>query len=218
MRKGLLLFAAAMLLSLASMAQNAETVDVSKERDGLYNRTFNKTRVEGTVKNGVKEGNWCEFDVDKNSLRRVIQYHNGKKDGIYLELTENGYVVKKSEFTEDGVMVKKNTYKDDKLDGEQTALYDNGKLQEVAHYKDGTRDGETTWYGREGNKRMTINYKRGEFDGEQQTYYPNGTLKSAKMFKNNVAHGKCIEYEENGEVKLECTYKDGEIVGKMKKK
>lgn len=228
MRKGLIMLAVSMLLSLASVAQNAETLDVSKEKDGFYSQTFGEIRVEGVVKDGVKEGTWCEYYANKNLLHRVLQFHKGEMNGLYLEIDESGNLQKKVEYAKGkqhgssyswasgGRLTKKNTYKDGQLDGEQVLCYENGNNQEVSNYKDGLRDGVTTWFDQTGGKRMMITYKKDLFEGLQETYYASGKLKSSKMFKNNLQDGPCVEYYESGDVKSESNYKKGSLQGKVK--
>jgi len=222
------MLAAAMLLSMVSFAQNVETLDVSKEKDGLFSQVFKDIRVEGNVKNGKKDGTWYEFKDDRNKLYRVIQYKNGVVHGLWMEMSDNGTVLNKTDYVDgkkEGIAYKwsvgnrfegKNSYKNDLLDGEQILCYDNGQNQEVSYYKNGLRDGVTTWYNREGKKRMMITYKDGKFEGVQETYYPTGGIKTSKMYKNNVPDGPCIEYYEGGDMKSESKYKDGKVSGKVK--
>lgn len=228
MRKGIIMLAAAMLFSLVSFAQNLETVDVSKESDGLYSRKFGDILIEGQVKNGQKDGVWCEYYVKKEMLHRMAQYQKGKLNGVYIEVDELGALLCKKEYVDDklegsayvwasgGRLTQKNTYKKGEFHGEQFLYYDNGNSQEISNYKNGKRDGVTTWYNREGAKRMMITYKNGLFDGLQETYYPTGGVKSSKMFKNNVEEGVSTEYYEGGDVKSETTYKNGKVSGKPK--
>lgn len=228
MHKGLILSVATMLFSLSIMAQNAETVDVSKERDGFFSQTFNEFRVEGNVKNGLKDGTWYDFSVKKDLLRRVIQYQKGLMNGVSIEIDENGTLLNKSEYVDGklngysyvwagaGRVAQKNCYKNGELDGEQTIYYDNGSIQEESFYRNGFRDGVTTWYNREGNKSMMITYKKGLFDGKQETYYPSGSVKATKMYKNNELDGQSIEYYESGDIKSEAVYKNGALSGKVK--
>ncbi len=222
------MLAAAMLLSVVSYAQNVETLDVSKEKDGQFSQVFKDIRVEGRVKNGQKDGTWYEFKNDKNTLHRVIQYKNGVPHGLSLEFTDNGSVLSQTEFVDgkkEGVAYrwsvgnrfeKKNSYKNDQLDGEQIVCYDNGQNQELSYYKNGQRDGVTTWYNREGKKSMSISYKKGLFEGVQETYYPTGGVKTSKMYKDNVLDGPCVEFYEGGDVKSESNYKNGKLSGKVK--
>ena len=115
-----------------------------------------------------------------------------------------------------GRLVQKNQYKKGEYHGEQYLYYDNGNNQEISNYKNGKREGVTTWYNRDGAKRMMITYKDGLFEGKQETYYPTGGVKTSKMFKNNVEEGAAFEYYEGGDMKSEATYKKGVLSGKVK--
>ena len=55
----------------------------------------------------------------------------------------------------------------------------------MSNYKEGQRDGVTTWYDENGKKLMTIDYKAGRFEGKQETFYPNGNLKTSKECRYN---------------------------------
>ena len=227
MRKELLLFAAAMLLTLAAGAQSVETLSVEKVGDGFYSKNLGNYLVQGNVKDGLKEGAWYEFYPDKTLIHRVIQYGKGKKNGLYMEIDENGVLVKKSEYVDDllegatylwsrGRLTAKNTYHNGLMEGEQITCYENGGNQEIAEYKGGLRDGLTTWFDQSGNKVMTIEYKQGLFEGKQETFYKNGMLKSSKEFRNNVQDGPAYEYYESGALKSEAKYKNGQLSGKVK--
>lgn len=216
-----------MLFSVASMAQELEKLDVSREKDGFFSKTVGNSRIEGWVKNGQKDGVWYEYFTQKEMLHYVVQYQKGKKNGCFIETDENGILRKKMEYANDklegtsyvwsaGHLSQKNTYKKGELDGIQVACYDNGNNQEVSNYKNGLRDGVTTWYNHDGVKRMMITYKEGAFEGKQETYYQSGGLKSSKMFKNNVEDGESVEYYESGAMKSTATYKKGVLSGKKK--
>lgn len=228
MRRELLLLAAALFLTLAAGAQSVETLSVSEEPDGFYSKTLGSYLIQGNVKDGLKEGAWYEFYLDKTLIHRVIQYQKGKKDGLYMEIDETGNLTKKSEYSDDklngttfswyrgGRLASKNTYRDDVLEGEQIKCYEQGGNQEVSEYKDGLRDGLTIWFDMDGNKVMTIEYNQGQFDGKQETFYKDGTLKTSKEFKDNVQDGPAYEYYESGALKSEATYKNGKLSGKVK--
>ena len=223
-----MMLAAALLLSIMAVAQNVETLDVSKEKNGHYSRQHGEVIIEGEVLNGKKVGTWYEMFANKQLIHKVIQYNNGLKDGVCLEIDETGAVLKKSEYVGDklngasynwyrgGRLSGKNTYKNDVLDGEQIQCYEQGNNREIANYKNGLRDGVTSWFDQSGNKVMTIEYKGGVFDGKQETFYKTGGVKTSKTFKNNVQEGVAYEYYEGGSLKSETNYKNGKISGKVK--
>ncbi len=228
MHKSLILLAIVMLFSLGSMAQNIETQMVKNFPDGHFSQTMGRFIIEGEVLDEMKEGNWYEIFAEKHLIHRMIQFHQSKKNGIYLEIDETGALVKKAEYIDDqlngasytwyrgGRLSQMNNYKNGLLDGEQIQCYEEGSNREISYYKEGKRDGLTTWYDQSGRVVMSIEYKAGLFEGEQKTYYPNGQLKSSKFYKDNVLHGASTEYYDNGSVKTEATYKKGQLSGKLK--
>lgn len=224
----MIMLATALLLSLGSVAQNIETLDVANKPNGHFSTTINNFIVEGEVLNGLKEGNWYEIYVDKQLIHRMIQYHNGMKEGVCLEVDETGALLMKSEYVNDqlngatyswyrgGRLSHKNTYKDGVLDGEQIECYEQGTNREISQYKAGLRDGLTTWFDQNGNKVMSIEYRKGLFEGEQKTFFKSGQVKSLKLYKDNVQDGPAFEYYESGSLKSEATYKKGKLSGKEK--
>ena len=208
MRKNLIII---MLVMFATtmFAQTIETVDVSKAPSGAYRTNTSDGTMEGTVVNGHKDGTWIEYFASPAYLpKRIINYKNGKRDGVYLELDKTGSITKKAEYKNDklngqcsewfrgGRLSKLNTYKDDVLEGQQILCYEKGGNLEVSNYKNGKRDGLTTWYYEKGTKKMTIEYKEGRFEGKQQTFYEDGSLKSEANFKNGKQVGKTITYNQ----------------------
>ena len=228
LRKSLILFAAALMISWASMAQNVETLDVSMEKNGPFSTQVGEYLIEGKVLNGLKEGTWYEYHANKHLLHRMIQFEKGKKNGAYLEVDETGALVKKAEYSDDeydgvvytwyrgGKLSNKSTYRKGVMDGEQIQCYDQGGNKEIANYKNGLRDGMTTWFDQGGNKVMTIEYKEGRFEGKQETFYKTGGVKTLKTFKNNIQEGPAIEYYEGGSIQSECNYKGGKVSGNVK--
>jgi antitoxin component YwqK of YwqJK toxin-antitoxin module len=66
-------------------------------------------------------------------------------------------------------------FKDDKLEGEETYFYENGKPAERSFYKNGLRDG------------IAI------------TYYKNGIIKSKGAYKENRLYGERVYFNQDGE-------------------
>lgn len=217
---------------LSVFSQAVETFNVSDKADGVLEHNIGSIAISGTVLNGLKTGTWVENHPDKDLPHFIIQYKEGKKDGLFIEIEKNGYIVQKSEYQggklhgelcewyRSGRLSKKQNYKNGLLDGKSVICYDKGYIQEEAEYKEGKRNGVTVWYSYadrgQGSKAAMYTYKDGVFEGLQEVYYENGKVKSTKMFSNNVANGSAIEFYEDGSIKSECTYKDGEVKGKVK--
>jgi antitoxin component YwqK of YwqJK toxin-antitoxin module len=208
MRKTLIITMMA-LFAMPVFAQTIESVDVSKAKDGKFTTQSAECTIEGYVVKGQKVGTWMEYYNSNTYLpKRIINYENGKKNGVYVEIDKTGSIEKKAEYKNDaldgqvsewyrgGRLSKLNSYKNGKLDGKQILCYEKGGNLEVSNYKDGERDGETTWFDENGNKKMTIEYKNGQFDGKQETFYSDGSLKSEAVYKDGKLQGKKKTYAE----------------------
>ena len=208
MRKTLIIIAMA-LFTMPMLAQTIETVDVSKAPNGKFTTAAYDYTIEGTVKNGLKEGTWIEYFSSNTYLpKKIVNYQNGKKNGIFIEIDKTGSITKKAEYKNDvlegeasewfrgGRLSKVNTYKNGKLDGQQILCYEKGGNLEVSQYKDGARDGLTTWFYESGQKKMTIEYTKGQFNGKQESFYPDGSMKSEATYKDGVLKGKKKTYAE----------------------
>ena len=177
MRKNLIVIMLA-LFAMPVFAQTIESVDVSKSPNGVYMASAGDCCIEGTVADGKKVGTWIEYYNSNTYLpKRIINYVNGKRNGVYVEIDKTGSITKKAEYKDDmlngqvsewyrgGRLSKLNTYKDNVMDGQQILCYEKGGNLEVSNYKNGKRDGLTTWYYENGQKKMSIEYKQGQFDG-----------------------------------------------------
>src|SRR5690606_12280776 len=105
----------------------------------------------------VKNGNVVEYTAD-NHIRSLIEYKDGKKEGIGLFFTNQGLLVieehyhdgKKSgphrQYENYGRLREEGTYLNGKVHGIYIKYYENGNLQERATYSEGIKDGVCTWY------------------------------------------------------------------------
>lgn len=221
-----------MMFAAVAFSQQIYNIKTSDVQDGRYEKYFGTIKVEGEVLNGMKNGTWVENHPNTDLPHFIIQYKDGKKDGLYMEFDKQANIIKKIDYKNDmidgqscvwykgGRLSCKQEYKEGKQDGRSIICYDNGFLQEESDYKDGKRHGTTIWYSyadkMQGNKAVMYTYQNGLFEGLQETYYDDGKVKSQKMFSNNVANGAAIEFYEDGSIKSECTYKNGELKGKVK--
>ena len=206
MRRNLIIMAL-VLLSTALFAQNIETLDVTKAKNGKFTTKVNNCTIEGQVVNGLKEGTWIEYFPNNSYLpKTIVNFDKGKRNGIYLELDKTGSITKKAEYQDDmlegqvsewyrgGRLSKMNTYKHGVMDGPQILCYERGGNLEVAMYENGYRNGLTTWFSESGVKKMTIEYKDGQFDGLQQSFYDDGTLRKEATYKAGKLQGEVKTY------------------------
>ncbi len=232
MKKTFLTLLIMMSFMMAASAQQIYNVKTSDKADGKIEQSIGTINLTGEVLNGMKTGTWVENYPNTELPHFIIQYSEGKKNGLFLEFNKDGYIIKKVDYKNDlidgaycewgrnGRLLSKQEYKAGQLDGRTVICYDNGFIQEESEYKEGKKHGVTVWYSyadkMQGTKAVMYTYVNGQFEGPQEVYYENGYLKSVKMFSGNVANGSAYELYEDGSVKSECTYKNGEMKGKMK--
>ena len=85
MRKTLIIIAMA-LFAMPMFAQTIETVDVKKAPDGKFTASGNDCTIEGQVQNGQKMGTWIEYYSGTYLPKKIVNYENGKKNGIFVEI------------------------------------------------------------------------------------------------------------------------------------
>ena len=129
MRKTLIIIAMA-LFSMPMFSQTIETVDVSKAKDGKFTASSYECTIEGTVLNGQKVGTCIEYFNSNTYLpKKIVNYVNGKMEGVYVEIDKTGSLTKKAE------------YKNGELNGQVSEWYRGGRLSKLNTYKNGKLDG-----------------------------------------------------------------------------
>ena len=100
------------------------------------------------------------------------------------------------------------------LSGEPfTGIYekfsDSNVLLEKATYKEGKKDGYSSWYSETGELTAKRTYKEGKLHGRFEDYYENGQLKQAGTYENQKKNGIFRSYHNNGNLKKDYVYRDG---------
>ena len=126
-----------------------------------------------------------EFDEQVNKLLE-----------LGCELLEGGYEVikKKKKVVYSQVVVFKNCESDSWV---------NGQLKYVENKnEDGQRDGLTTWWYENGQKKNEGSYKNNQKEGLWTHWYEDGGLKSIKNYTDGLLEGDFISYYPNGNIML----------------
>ena len=93
---------------------------------------------------------WIKEMWNKEQIKTLIQYKDGKRNGLLNRWYENGQ--KKSEAN----------YKDGKEDGQMNTWYENGHKRGETIFKDGKANGLTIIYNEDGTEKSRRTYKNGE--------------------------------------------------------
>lgn len=159
-------------------------------------------------KNGIK----TIFFPGTEKVQHIVEYKNGKIDGLMKEFYRNGNSKSIQHFVNDqftdtsfffhengnlsSVKIKINN----KKEGCWKQYNDKGKVYKETSYKDDLLDGPSTKYTyRSGRILQRSNFKEGEKDGKQEDYYNNGKIKTVLYYKNNNPCMGTEEWYESGE-------------------
>lgn len=163
----------------------------------------------------------------KNRLPYLIGAEiNGKSEGIYKYLNEDGNLAGKLNFKnneldgiqkyfdEKGNLSEEKSFKNGKIDGTRTLYYSNGSINLIENYKEDILNGIGTSYYVNGGKRCEVNFVNGEREGKSTCIYPNGSLKSEGNYVNGKLNGHYVSYNEVGDLIESYSCIDDLIEGK----
>ena len=120
-------------------------------------------------------------------------------------------------FLSEGKVIAKRVYKNGQTvvsdgvipDSQVVEKYENGKIRNIVHYKNGKREGKAIGFYQNGKIKIEATYKNNNPVGTTKTFYETGQLKS----ESELVDGKKVlykEYYENGKIKEEVCYRNGE--------
>jgi antitoxin component YwqK of YwqJK toxin-antitoxin module len=135
--------------------------------------TSGKVLLSGYLLNGRKESSWADY-YDTGVLKSLTTYYHDKREGISMEFTNNGSVLRRCNYHNDlregeykeynyGNVREERRYLNGKIEGIVKIYYDNTlKVMEEGSYKNGLRDGVSKWYDQNGNVSIEYIYENGE--------------------------------------------------------
>ena len=186
--------------------------------------------LQGVIKKGLRYGKETRWHENGQKWEEG-NYKDGKRDGKWTYENENGKTYSRlagiaadsitgSATIDDYYIVayfhEEHNYKDGKKDGKSTMWHANGQKKYEGNYKDGWQDGKWTGWYENGQIRWEINYKDGgQEDGKWTGWYEDGQKWFEMNYKDGELDGKWTEWYENGQISMEVNAKDGEGDGKM---
>ncbi len=158
-------------------------------RDGITN--YN----EATCQFGIayfKDKPFTGLLVDGKTNKRLGEFRNGYKNGVFTEYYSNGKL--KSEVD----------YLHGKLNGKYISYNEKGNKEYEANYELGLEDGQEIYYHSNGKIKATFNYKRGKIiDGIYSIYKDDGSIEKTEHYE----YKNCIYC--NVDSKQNCSYCGG---------
>lgn len=160
---------------------------------------YGNVQYERNYKNDTLNGLDKEY---KGSLRSVIFYTMGIKDGIYKIYHDNSNLGEEATFSK-GIRT-----------GESKWYFADGKLSTIYMFKKGIPEGPFELFYENGNIQSKGNHKNQEIDGDYEEYYDNGNIKTQGYYSAGKKSGKWKEYNDTGTQMTITQYADDKEVGK----
>ena len=202
-------------------------MDSKGQKQGSWEEKTATGISKGQFVDNLKEGNWISYGSNGNFSKLEV-YIKGKREGIYIEVDQRGYLVSEMYYKDDMLdgTAKKFfygtnpasviEYKAGKINGKKKIYYENaaGKLTEESNFVDDVKDGASNFFSANGDPIAEYIYKNGSLEGIQKSYYQGKKLMSEQEYLHNVEKGSYKEYYENSKVKEEGKYENGKKSGK----
>jgi len=135
---------------------------------------------------------------DGKTLRQVIEFKKGKKNGYMKEYYDNG-VLKAQHF-----------YINDTLNDTSAFYYKDGRLKSFQFYKNKRKHGCWKEYNKEGKLYSEIFFKDGLLDSTSSVYtYRTGKLLTRVRYKDGIKNGLEEKYYANGKPQYKALYDEG---------
>lgn len=183
-----------------------------------------RERINRTDEENLKTGTWKDFYNDL-SIKREINYNQGKKDGIYKEFDQKGnlnlilkykndLLVQDENIEEDSIYVKNDYDKNGNLIFSGT--YKSNVPVGIHRYFDSTGNVINAYIYNENGIKVSegIINKDGSKEGKWKLFYDNGDLKAEGTYQNNSENGLWKFLYKSGKVEQEGNYKEGKYNGK----
>lgn len=183
--------------------------------DGYYKEFYfdqikctRKVKMEGIVRNGLKEGLWT---LGSTYAFYTGNFVNGKKDGLWT-----GHFIA---VDGDSVCIAKVDFKNDLIDGKAEYYYSNGKISKTTNYQNDVKNGLDIEYFENDTTDVEYisehqEYAGGKLDGKYLLFKrndPTDTLEYG-IFKEGLKNGRFVF---NRTDKLIVDYIDGQVNGKF---
>lgn len=209
----LLLFLLGIVFTSSAQTNQADLTQITEDKgyyrkvysqsegklDGEYKEIYTETgavRLEGSYKNGLKEGLWIYRDRS-NKLKKEENYHQDKLDGTCTTYQEG-----EARITE--------SYKNGTKDGLFETYNRKGRLVEKKVFLNGKLQSSHTYYDDGSVKSESVIPKDSQKPYTTKQYYPSGKLKVEATMKDNTCL-KSTSYFENGQIQFVYELIDGQL-------
>ncbi|MEQ9299186.1 MAG: hypothetical protein RIF33_11500 [Cyclobacteriaceae bacterium] len=135
--------------------------------------------AQGEYFRGMRSGSWTAYYASTGGVKSITTYINGQKEGVFIQLNDQGALEEKLSYHKDlphgkyrkykrGRIIEEREYAYGQLDGLMKKYYDNGTVMEESIFSAGIRNGMAKWYDQEGKLTIEYEYVNGELIKEDE--------------------------------------------------
>jgi len=129
---------------------------------------------EGEIRNGKISGAWTSYSGENHLVKIISNFIDGKRNGIYLELTDKGQLKIQASYLDDQLhgrritfapgsrIEKEEDYENGQLNGYVREYNNRRKLSKEMQFVDGKLNGTFKYFDEEGNLTLEYEYKNGD--------------------------------------------------------
>jgi len=177
-----------LLLSISSLALQAEVVKEKFPSGLLKSETSYKDGTRTATSKGVKDGVEKIYYVN-GKLAYQSNFVDGKRDGKLVWYDE-----------ETGNLIKETNYRLGEQHGWEKVYFPNGQLQHSVNYVDDKREGYEKEYYSTGALASEVKFVHGKREGMFKRYHQDGYLMSEVFYQHNFKEGNEKIYDEKGHI------------------
>ena len=218
----LLLFACLLFVYAGVHAQKYNQVDDEGRRHGTWQKFYKGTkqlRYTGTFEHGKEVGTFRFYKRSATKFPTAEKVYRSTSDTLdVIYFTAKGDTISKGTMVgtlregsweyyhqDTHKIMTQEFYQKDRLEGEKRVFFADGKLAEIANYKDNKKHGLNTIFSEREKKLSEFTYNEGKLQGPVSYYTPTGQLRIEGNYKNDAQDG-VWKYYQNGKLKEEKTY------------
>lgn len=202
-------------LCVATLVQaQSLKLEFARNTDGSISR--------GRMEDGQRTGLWVTYDQQRNP-KRLEEYKNGQRHGIFMENDEHGHPLLEGWFYEGkpvgkhlqfihGTLMREMDYDSSTI----KEFYENGVPKRVGTLKDSQPDGKMTQYYENGYVLAENHYVAGKKTGLQKYFYQDGMLQAEYQAANDMLNGAYRDFHPNGKLATEGVYENNQKQGLWK--
>ncbi|MAQ70321.1 MAG: hypothetical protein CMD23_04420 [Flavobacteriales bacterium] len=192
------------LFPLFLFSQN-NLIDANDNKQGYWKLYFpysNDSIVseEGFFLDNQEHGLWVKYH-ENGQVRELLNYRNGKLDGVRVAINKRGKLIEQEFFKDGG------------YHGIQKYYHDNGRISLESSYVLGDRHGLFVKYYRNGKKQESVNYLTNQKHGLAQWYFDNEQLSIQYMYNHGLIVDTAYAFYKTGEIKSKSIYSSNELNG-----